>query len=148
MRVVFVLCAFFVTCTHQSRLERDFFKIPRAYRVERLRQYSLEDQYRLYRYGHDHIEPPDFGLAKPIVERGVKAIPFLTEQLNSSKDDLAVRDILYLLEQMRWMKTFDARKDPALIQLLKDRVFAMKPSNVQYSSRETFEYLTDTAPKP
>ena len=142
------MCLFLLACNHH-KLERDFFSNhPLDTRIERIRQYSLPDQYRIYRYAHDKIEPPLLDMADPIAEKGANAIPFLKEQLKIDKDDLAVRDIVYVLEKMRRLKTFDARTDPALIQLLKSRIFSMKPSGVQYSSRETFEYLTDASSEP
>src|ERR1051325_9187963 len=99
-----LICATLVTCNNQptnQHLEKDFFfKHPRATRLQRLGQYPLEEQYKIYRYGHDRIEPPDLELAGPIAQKGQAVVPFLKEKLESDKDDLAVRDILYLLEQM------------------------------------------------
>ena len=62
-------------------------------RIDRVRQYSLEDQYRIFRYGNDVVEPPLLGLAEPIAERGATAIPFLQKQLNAEPDDTTVRDL-------------------------------------------------------
>ncbi len=106
-----------------------------------MRQYSVEDQYKIYRFGHDKIEPPALYLAAPIAEKGAAVIPFLTEQLKADKDELAVRDILYLLERMQWLKAFDARKDASLMQLLDARVQAIKNKNIQYSSRDMLEHI-------
>lgn len=139
----------FALAWNDHNMEKDFFsKHPLGTRLERIKHYCLPDQYRIYRYAHDEMEPPLLDMAVPIAEKGATAIPFLTEQLKTDKDDLAVRDIVYLLEKMRRMKTFDARTDPALIELLKSRIFSMKPSTVQFSSRETFEHLTDSSPEP
>lgn len=136
MTRLLLICALLITCNAQQ-LEKDFFrKHPRTARLESMRHYGLEDQYKIYRYGQDKIEPPEFDLAEPIAERGKAAIPFLTEQLRSDKDDLTVRDILYVLEQMLQMKTFDLRQDASLMEILQSRVLAIKNQNVQHSSRE------------
>lgn len=142
-----VFCLLLATCDAQQ-FKKDFFrKTPPADRLETMRQYSLEDQYKIYRYGHDKIEPPALILARPIAERGKAAVPFLIEQLKSDKNDLAVRDILYLLERMLDMKTFDARTDTGLMKLLDDRVVAIKKQNVEYSSRDTLEYIRNNPAK-
>ena len=139
---LFVLSCMLIATSNNHQLEKDFFfKQPRESRLERMRQYSVEDQYKIYRFGHDKIEPPALYLAAPIAEKGAAVIPFLTEQMKSDKDDLAVRDILFLLEEMQWRKTFDARKDASLMQLLDTRVPGIKNKNVQYSSRDMLEHI-------
>lgn len=146
---LFVLGCMLIVASNNHQLEKDFFfKQPRETRLERMRQYSVENQYKIYRYGHDKIEPPALYLAAPIAEKGAAVIPFLTEQLKSEKDDLAVRDVLYLLERMQWMKTYDVRKDTSLMQLLDTRVSAIKNKNVEYSSRDTLEHIKNAPEFP
>ena len=41
-----------------------------------MRSASLEDQYKIFRYGMDKREPPASWLAEPIAARGSSAIPF------------------------------------------------------------------------
>jgi hypothetical protein len=107
-------------------LERDFFNKPLGDRLERLRQYSLEDQYKIFRYGNDKIEPPLMDLADPIAERGETAISFLVDQLNSSADDLTVRDILLMFQTMASSRSYDVKRDAALLAVLTSKVSAMK----------------------
>src|SRR5215831_7960949 len=66
---------------------------PPGTRVERVRQYSVEDQFRVFRYGVENVEPPLMGLADPIAERGESAVPFLLNQLNSNPDDAITEDV-------------------------------------------------------
>jgi len=121
-----VCCIVFAGCTNH-RLEREFFfKNPAATRADRLRQYSLEDQYRLFRYGNDRFEPPLTGLAKPIAERGRSAIPFLLEKLNPQADDITVRDVLSLFETMGSIKSYDVKSDALVVDTLRSRVSTMK----------------------
>lgn len=147
MRLVALICAFLVTCGNGGGLERDFFfKHSRADRIERMRQYSLEDQYKIFRYGNDKIEPPDLELANPIAEKGSFAIPFLTDHLKSSTDDFAVRDILLVLRTMQRFKTYDVAHDAALMSVIEMRISAMKSADWQAFCREEVEKIKN-APK-
>jgi hypothetical protein len=148
LRLLALSCLIFATCQDQRLEKTFFFKQPRETRLERMRHYSLEDQYRIYRFGHDKIEPPALELAIPIAEKGPQVTPFLLERLRSDKSDLAVRDILYLLQEMLSMKTFDARNNPALMQILNDRVPGIKNEDVQYASRLMLEQIKNTPERP
>jgi hypothetical protein len=109
------------------RFERHVvFGGPPATRIDRVRQYSLEDQYRIFRYGNDVVEPPLLGLAEPIAERGAKAIPFLLKQLNSEPDDTTVRDLLLIFQEMTSLKSYDVKGDSVLMSTLDTRVAAIK----------------------
>lgn len=109
------------------RFERHVvFGGPAATRVDRVRQYSLEDQYRIFRYGNDVVEPPMIDLAKPIAERGGAAIPFLLKQLDAHSDDTTLRDILAILYEMKFSKTYDVNADATLMEKLNIRVISMK----------------------
>jgi hypothetical protein len=147
LRPLVLTCIFLMAC-NGGRLEKDFFfKHSLADRVERMRQYSLEDQYRIFRYGNDKIEPPDLALANPIAEKGASAIPFLTEQLKSSTDDLAVRDILLILRTMLRFNTYEVKQDAALMSVLEKRISTMKSADWQGFCREKLENIKN-APSP
>jgi hypothetical protein len=87
---------------NDHKLEKSFFEKPAVDRVQRLRRYSLDEQYRIFRYGMDAREPPAMGLADPIAERGAEAVPFLIKKLNADADDITVRDILLIFESWRF----------------------------------------------
>ena len=108
-------------CSGQN-LEQKFFDIPPANRLQRLRDYSLEDQYRIFRYGNDRIEPPIMELAKPIAERGKAAVPFLHTRLRAASDDQTVRDILLLFQTMIRLRTYNVRADLSLMADLRSKV--------------------------
>jgi hypothetical protein len=123
--VYFCACLFVLGCKH-DRLEESFFDRPPSSRLERLRShYSLEDQYKIFRYGNDQIEPPVMELAEPIAERGETAVPFLVSQL-SSGDDLTVRDVLLIFQAMAKSKRYDVKHDQVLMRLLASKVSGMK----------------------
>jgi len=103
--------------------EREFLEQhSAATRGEVLRAYSLEDQYRIFRYGNDVVHPPLLTLADPIAERGKEAIPFLKAHLESETDDTSLRDILHILKEMKRLGTFDAKGDEELVRTLTTRV--------------------------
>ena len=109
------------------RFERHVvFDGPATTRLDRVRQYSLEDQYRIFRYGNDVVEPPLLGLARPIAERGPTAIPFLRRQLNAEPDDTTVRDLLLIFQDMMFSKSYDVKADADLMGTLETRVTTMK----------------------
>jgi hypothetical protein len=125
---VTILCVFlaFLSTCGGHHLEKTFFAGPAASRVERSREYSLPDQYKIFRYGNDQIEPPAMQLALPIAERGRAAVPFLTDQLKGSKDDVEVRDILLIFERMDSAGRYMVHAHARLMKLLDSRVSAMK----------------------
>ena len=120
-----VFCVIESACA-DHRIEREFFRQPLESRVERLRRYSLDDQYRIFRYGNDVVHPPLFDLATPIAERGAAAIPFLMARLGSEQDDFSVRDILRVVSEMTHLKNYDVKADETLIQALSARVDKVK----------------------
>jgi hypothetical protein len=137
-----VFCAFLLgSCNSDGKLEKDFFhKYRRVERVEKMRQYSLEDQYKIFRYGMDKVEAAEWTLADPIAEKGIAVMPFLTAKLNSA-DDLTVRDILIILWQMSYLKAYEVRQDTTLIHFLEDRVPRIKNPDLQYMSRSLLDNM-------
>jgi hypothetical protein len=120
-----VCCVLFVGC-RSRRLEKDFFfKNPPATRIQRLRRYSLEDQYRLFRYGNDKFEPPLTGLAEPIAEKGKTVVPFLLGKVGPGTDDIAVRDVLLVFETMSSIRSYDVKSDELIMNTLRSRISTM-----------------------
>lgn len=123
----YCLCTLLSSGCSNHRFERHVvFDGPAAARIDRVRQYSLEDQYRIFRYGNDVVEPPLMSLAKPIAERGEAAIPFLLKELNSKPDDTTTRDLLLIFQQMEASKSYDVKGNATLMTTLDARVAAMK----------------------
>lgn len=127
-----------------TQLENDFFfKHPRSDRVERMRQYSLDDQYKIFRYGNDKIEPPVSKLAIPLAERGADIVPFLLEKLKSDTDDLAVKDILLVFRTMQHLKSYDIRANLEVMGALQSRISTMRDRDRQALCREQLEEIKD-----
>ena len=119
-------CILFVGCRSHKLEKEFFFKNPPATRVERMGQYSLDDQYRIFRYGSDKFEPPIMGLARPIAEKGKTVIPFLLGKLSPQPDDVTVRDVLVVFETMSAIKSYDVKSDRVVMDALRSSVSAMK----------------------
>ena len=121
-----VACPLEFACDGRYQLERSFFREPAGATVERLRRYELPDQYKIFRYGIDRIEPPAFELADPIAERGPIAVPFLLEQLNGTPNDKTVNDVLLIFMAMARLKTYDVQRDLALMETLSSKISTMR----------------------
>lgn len=141
IRIVVAIACFTAAGCASHDVVKSFFKGPIATRVERLRQYSLEDQYKIFRSGNDHREPPALELANPIAERGAAAIPFLLRQLEHEGDDVGVRDILLILDKMTWFKTYDVAADKALMAALTSRISAIKSNGLQETCLKMLGYI-------
>jgi hypothetical protein len=131
MRIMLALSCFMALGCRSHQLEHNFFDKPPGDRLERLRQYSLADQYKIFRYGNDAVEPPVMALADPIAERGAAAVPFLMSQLNANADDIAVRDILLIFERMEASGSYKVKADTRLMDGLVSKVSGMKDKDWQ-----------------
>jgi len=143
IRIVLAFACLLVLGCESHDLEENFFKQPLANRVERLRQYPLADQYKIFRYGND-FEPPLMDLADPIAERGATAVPFLLDQLNSKPDDITVRDILLIFGTMASSKSYDVKSDAALMTTLASRVSGMKDQGWQVVCLKMLQRIKDS----
>lgn len=142
-KVLWLLALEMVFSCRAQQVEQAFFDRPLGDRLHRLRQYSLEDQYKIFRYGNDVIEPPLMDLAEPIAARGAGAVPFLVRQLNAQPDDLKTRDILLIFQTMARSKSYDVKGDSALMHLLASRVAGMKSHKWQSVCSTMFEHIKD-----
>lgn len=131
----------FLGCSAHKFEKSVIFGGPPGTRVERVRQYSLEDQFKIFRYGVEKVEPPLMGLADPIAERGVSAVPFLLNQLNSKPDDAITEDVLLIFERMAFSKSYDVRSDAALMALLQTRISAVKDEEWRKICAKQFERI-------
>ena len=126
------------------KLEKSFFEKPAVDEVQRLRRYSLDEQYRIFRYGMDKIEPPAMGLARPIAERGADAVPFLVNKLNADAGDIAVRDILLIFEMMEASGSYKVSANGSLLSLLTSRVSKMRDKGWQDICFQGLEEIRDS----
>lgn len=144
IRIVLAFACLLARGCESHDLEENFFKQPLANRVERLRQYPLADQYKIFRYGMDIKEPPFMDLADPIAERGATAVPFLLDQINSKADDITLRDTLLIFETMANSKSYDVKSDLALMTTLTSRVSGMKDQGWQGTCLKNLQRIKDS----
>lgn len=123
MRSRFVLL--FAVCLssgcQRHSLEEDFLAGPSGNRLERMENYNLEDQYKIFRYANE-AEPPDIELAEAIAKQGKVAVPFLEEQLRADTDDVAVRDLLQVFYDMQRSGSYNVGGDGQLMLMLQRSV--------------------------
>jgi len=94
-------------------------------RLKALRAYSLEDQYKIFRYGEDKLHPPA-ALIQPIIDRGATAVPFMLHQMETASDDIAIRDNMLVFEWMAITNSYDVRNDKHAMELLESAWKRMK----------------------
>jgi hypothetical protein len=136
-------CLVLVACAGH-KFERSFIsQVPARDRVDRLRQYSLEDQYRIYRYGNDCIEPPLMDLAEPIAERGATAVPFLLAKLDLKADDMTVRDVLGIFHMMAYVKAYNVKADTLVMGALRARLSTMKDAEWKRICSKTLQSIEE-----
>jgi hypothetical protein len=120
------VCVLSAGCEDYS-MERRFIRdTPPANRLVKLRGYSLEDQYRIFRYGNDKVEPPLTVLAVPIAERGSSAVPFLLGKLERQPDILTVRDLLLIFQTMKNLGKYDISSNQNIMQALRKSIDGLK----------------------
>jgi hypothetical protein len=122
-------------------MEKQFYREDLASRVERARKLTLDQQYKVFRYGNDVIHPPLMDMADPIAERGKAAIPFLLEQLRADDDDLAARDILLIFSRMAALGTYSVKSDPTVMNALHARVASMKNTERRTAAERTLKRI-------
>lgn len=103
-----------------------YFKLPRKEQVQKFTLQSQDDQYVIYMCGSQAIEPPVMGFAGAYASEGAAVVPFLKNKLQSAGDDLTVRDLVLVFNQMNTAKTYDVVHDNELIDLIKQKVAGMK----------------------
>ena len=131
------ICLLALGCGHA--LERQFFEQYLGTRLERLRQYGLNDQYKIFRYGN-HMEPPLSDLAIPIAEKGATVVPFLLNRL-SEADDEGVRDSLTVFETMVRDNYYDVKSDATVMNALSSRIATVKDKWQRDFYLQQLEYI-------
>jgi hypothetical protein len=129
---------------NSDHLQKEFFRQPPETRLARFRQCSLEDQYKIFRYGNDMVEPPVFGLANPIAELGAQVVPFLLGHLKSEGDDASVRDIMLIFSVMAVSKAYDVKADAALMKTLDAAVAGMRDKGWQDTCAAMLKRIKDS----
>ena len=87
-----------ISCDHES-MESEFFDWD-SYDYDKLYNYSLEDQFKIFLYGNQTIHPSMKSLAIPIAKRGKPALDYVLNQIRESNNDLDFRDSIQIFRAM------------------------------------------------
>jgi hypothetical protein len=117
IRLLFLLVLILSGCSSDQAFEEKFFSNNQN-TVAHMRPLSLEEQYELFRYGYDKMEPPAIETVDPIAERGAQAVPFLLEQLRVTPDEITTTDIVIVFESMNYLGTYKVRNHPKVLREL------------------------------
>jgi hypothetical protein len=126
---------------HDCSTLTPFFHMPIPAQVAEFSRLTTEDKYIVYLCGNQFIHPPTLHLAEPLARTAPDVVPFLTDRLSQTTEDLTTRDIVLVFSLMRRLKTYDVRENPLLKQLMTERVNAMKNANWRQT---TLQMLRDT----
>src|SRR2546423_15222357 len=88
LALTLILFTFFLgECNSVPSEYQAFLALSPEQRQVEMRKLPLEKQLEYYFVGLDYVHPPDVGLADPIAEQGMKAVPFLLKRLREEKNE-------------------------------------------------------------
>ena len=102
-----------------------FFERPRLEQLDCFAKLNVEDQFRVYIYGSEVIQPHALYLARTYAEEGEKVVPFLKKKLEHAQKGITVRDIAQVFSEMTQLNFYDASADKELIALLEGQAKAL-----------------------
>ena len=120
-----------------------FFKMPPSEQIKIFSSYTIEDQYSIYICGNQIFHPPAIYIARPFATQGNLAADFLKTRLLQTKDDLTIRDIVFVFEEMNRQKTYNVRKDGDLMKLIKDRIDGMNNKDWKRTTEEMLQEMKE-----
>lgn len=94
--------------------------------IEAFTRSDLETKYRIYVCGNQWVHPPALYLAGSFAVGGEPVATFLKQKLEQTRSDATVRDIVQVYAQMQRQRTYDVSGDLDLVQLLTNKVQAIR----------------------
>lgn len=119
---------------------KQFFEQPSDKRVIEFGKLDIETQYCIFLYGNQVIHPPAIYLATEFAKQP-SILPFLTNKLKETKDDLTIRDIVYVISELERMKLYAVGRDKNLMVLLNYKANEMKSEGWRKLTIETLNDL-------
>src|ERR1700674_4369484 len=113
-----MLLLFSCTC---GGVSNEFFLLPAEQRDAEFQKYDIETQYKIYICGKQR-EPPMLELSSPFAQEGGRIVPLLKMRLESTDNDLRIRDIVRLFREMNDLGTYDVAADKSLMEELRSNV--------------------------
>jgi hypothetical protein len=103
-----------------------FYGKPEKARVDEFTHYDVAKQYAVFICARDYIEPPALEFVDAFALNGEKAIGLLKARLMDAPRDSAIQYIVYALEEMVRLETYDVTGDEELMRLVDERVKGIK----------------------
>lgn len=122
-----------------------FFQMPLKDRLTHFTTYPIREQYAIYIYGNQKLEPPALYLARPFGAEGAKVVPLLRERLAAASDDATIRDIVLVFSEMSSQGAVRVAQDQKLMRLLTDSVAKMKDPGWRSISEHELERIRSSA---
>jgi hypothetical protein len=72
------------------------------------------------------LHPTALYLEDEFAKQGISVVPFLQSKLREAKRELTIRDIVGVFAEMQRTASYNVRRDSDLIELLQQRVAAMR----------------------
>jgi hypothetical protein len=121
--------------------------MPKEQRDAEFEKYDFDNQFRIYIYGSQHIEPPMIALAWPLAREGGRIVEPLEEKLETADDDLTVRDIAFVFRVMNDLGTYDVAGDKPLMEKLRIKVSAIKNPSWRLVTEDSLRAIREKSPK-
>lgn len=131
----------FRDCGERSPECTRFFDLPREQRELHFEKYSVDKQIDLYLCGMK-VEPPQFGFAGTIADRGETAVPTVLKRLKSADREIDQEDLIYILEVMSDRGLLNGRQD--IIPAVNEVINNMKITQVKQNSLEMLKRIENT----
>ena len=111
IRLAISLCAMLLLgCSPSqqgSELGREFYRGSILTKSERLKAYSISDQWEIYYYGTTTIHPPDLELSEYLARNGEPMAVYIFNFLDFSRADVYFINSLNVLSDMALYKYYD-----------------------------------------
>jgi hypothetical protein len=128
-------------------VSNEFFWMPQEQRDAEFEKYDFDNQYRIYIYGSQHIEPPVIALAWPLAREGGRIVQPLEAKLQTADDDLTIRDIIFVFRVMNELGTYDVAGDKSLMEKLRLKVSAMQNPAWRIVTQDSVLAIQEKSPK-
>ena len=135
----------FFSCTCGG-VPNEFFLMPTEQRDAEFQKYDIDTQYKIYICGQQR-EPPMLELSSPFAREGGRIVPLLKMKLQSTDNDLRIRDIVRLFREMNSLGTFDVAADKSLMEELRSKVTGMKDPAWQKITENMLLEIREKSPK-
>ena len=103
-----------LSCDKKS-IESEFFDWEN-FSYEKMEDYPLDQQFKIFLYGNQEVRPSLTGLAAPIAKRGEIALDYVLDQVRDSENDLDFRDSMVIFREMENGGYYGVCEDEIAIQ--------------------------------